>query len=128
MKQITKEWLKAAEDDILAMKTMLDYDEITNVVAFHAQQCIEKSFKAAIEEFGLGKIKSHQLESLYSKISDHISGFNESIIAELDTIYIEARYPGEMGLMPNGKPSLEEAKNYYSEALKIKEQIESLLK
>jgi len=54
MRPITKEWLKAADDDITAMKSMLDVPAITNIVAFHAQQCIEKAFKAIIEEFQIG--------------------------------------------------------------------------
>ena len=52
---------------------------------------------------------------------------NELIISELDRLYIDARYPGDMGLMPFGKPSPEEALKYYQEAVKIKKQIESFL-
>jgi len=119
MKQITREWLKAADDDIAAMERMLGDSRITNVVAFHAQQCIEKSFKAVIEEFEIGLIKTHNIESLYSKIQHWVEDVNEQIIAELDTLYIEARYPGEMGLMPEGKPPLEDARKYFQEAVKI---------
>lgn len=106
MKAITREWLNAANDDLIAMEVMLGREEITNMVAFHAQQAIEKSFKAVIEEFGLGNIKTHQLQSLYSKIDSIISGFNERILAKLDTVYIGARYPGDLGLMPLGNPVL----------------------
>ena len=127
MKTITREWLNAAHDDLIAMEVMHGREEITNMIAFHAQQAIEKSFKAVVEEFNLGKIKTHQLESLYAKILPVISGFNETILAELDTVYIEARYPGDLGLMPHGKPSIEEANIYYKEALKIKGQIEAFL-
>jgi HEPN domain-containing protein len=127
MKPVTREWLKAANDDILAMQLMLGREEITNLVAFHAQQTIEKSFKAIVEEFNLGNIKTHNLESLFFRLSHLISGFNETILSELDTIYIEARYPGDLGLMPHGKPSSDEAKAYYLEALAIKERIEAYL-
>ncbi|MBC8003862.1 MAG: HEPN domain-containing protein [Verrucomicrobia bacterium] len=123
MKPITKEWLNAAHDDVIAMEVMLGREEITNMVAFHAQQAVEKSFKALIEEFNLGKIKTHQLENLYSKILPILPGLNETILEELDTVYIEARYPGDLGLMPLGKPSIQEAVMYYREALKIKEQV-----
>jgi HEPN domain-containing protein len=127
MKTITREWLNAANDDLIAMAVMSGREEITNMVAFHAQQAIEKSFKAIVEEFDLGNIKTHQLESLSAKISPILSGFNETILAELDTVYIEARYPGDLGLMPHGKPSLEETEIYRQEAMKIKEQVEALL-
>lgn len=127
MKTITREWLNAASDDLIAMEVMSGREDITNMVAFHAQQAIEKSFKAVVEEFNLGNIKTHQLESLYAKILPLLSGFNETILAELDTVYIEARYPGDLGLMPNGKPSCEEAEIYREEAIKIKKQVETFL-
>jgi HEPN domain-containing protein len=42
----TKEWLYFAYSDILTCERIL-YDEmLSNIVAFHAQQAIEKSFKA----------------------------------------------------------------------------------
>jgi len=38
MKQTTKDWITAAEDDLLAAK-ILGYDaRITNLAAFHCQQ------------------------------------------------------------------------------------------
>lgn len=128
MKAITREWLNAANDDLIAMEVMLGREEITNMVAFHAQQAIEKSFKAVIEEFGMGNVKTHQLQSLYSKIDSIISGFNEGILAELDTVYIEARYPGDLGLMPSGKPTIDEVEVYRQEALNVKNKIEAFLK
>lgn len=127
MKPITREWLNAANDDLNAIEVMLGKEEITNIVAFHAQQAVEKSFKAIVEEFNLGNIKTHHLESLYAKILPIFSGLNETIIAELDTVYIEARYPGDLGLMPDGKPSIAEAAIYAKEALSIKDQIETFL-
>ena len=41
MKEITKEWLLASGDDLKAAKTLLSEISLTNLVAFHAQQCIE---------------------------------------------------------------------------------------
>jgi hypothetical protein len=40
----------------------------------------------------------------------------------LDELYIESRYPGDFGLMPNGKPSVEEAKEFYEFAKTIYQQ------
>lgn len=42
-------------------------------------------------------------------------------------LYIDARYPGDLGLMPHGKPTREEAEMYFTEAVKIKEQAENYL-
>lgn len=101
---------------------------MTNIIAFHSQQTIEKTFKAIIEEIDLGFIRTHNLERLYSLIESTISlEMNEQIIAELDRLYIDTRYPGDFGLMPHGKPSLKEAEEYYKEAKRIKDQVEQKL-
>jgi hypothetical protein len=31
---------------------------------------------------------------------------------QLNSLYIEARYPGELGLLPNGKPGLSETEEF----------------
>ena len=50
MKKITNDWLLSAESDIQIIEKIIDQKELTHQVAFHAQQAIEKSFKAIIEE------------------------------------------------------------------------------
>jgi len=45
-KDAAKEWIKSALDDLITIKEIIDNPFITNIVAFHAQQCIEKSLKA----------------------------------------------------------------------------------
>ena len=128
MKQLTREWLNAAEDDLAAIEKLMDDPILTNIVAFHSQQAIEKTLKAIIEEFAISFIKTHNLQSLLMKIEDIIPFIvNELVISELDHLYIDARYPGGMGLMPHGKPTLKEAKIYYQEALKVKAQTEDFL-
>ena len=128
MKQLTREWLNAAGDDLITIENLLDNPILTNIVAFHSQQAIEKTLKAIIEEFGIAFIKTHNLQSLLIRTEEVIPfSVNELIISELDRLYIDARYPGDLGLMPYGKPTLKEAKIYYHEALKIKEQTEVFL-
>ena len=128
MKQLTREWLNAAGDDLITIENLLDNPILTNIVAFHSQQAIEKSIKAIIEEFGIVFAKTHNLQTLLIRIEQVIlMSFNELIISELDRLYIDARYPGDLGLMPHGKPTLEEAKIYFQEALKIKKQTDAFL-
>ena len=43
MKAITREWLARAEDDLAAARLLLAQEDLTNVVAFHAQQAVEKT-------------------------------------------------------------------------------------
>ncbi len=109
MKQITREWLRAAEDDLAAAELLLTDEHLTNVVSFHAQQAVEKSFKALIEECDLGSIKIHSLERLYGKIK-HLTVVKDlETLRRLNTLYIESRYPGELGLLPEGKPTKNDA-------------------
>jgi len=61
MKQTTKDWLIAADDDFLADKTLTKEQRLTNLASFHCRQCIEKHFKALIEELDKPSIKSHDL-------------------------------------------------------------------
>jgi HEPN domain-containing protein len=120
MKPITKEWLEAAKDDLQTIEHLLDNSELTNIIAFHAQQAIEKSLKAIIEEYEIDFIKTHNLQSLALKVKSYINfDLDALIIAELDRLYIDARYPADIGLMPNGKPSKKEALHYFEEALRI---------
>lgn len=48
MKQLTREWFNAAEDNLITMENLLDNPILTNIVAFHSQQAVEKSIKAII--------------------------------------------------------------------------------
>jgi HEPN domain-containing protein len=128
MKPSTKDWLKAANDDLLTIENLLEIEELTHIIAFHAQQAIEKTFKAVFEEFHIPLIRTHNLETLSIKVkSVIIIDINEKIIAELDRIYLDARYPGEFGMMPFGKPTKDEADIYYKEAKRLRKNIENLL-
>lgn len=124
MKQSTDEWLRAANDDLKAIEKLLPDSELTNIISFHAQQAIEKTLKAVIEEYSIGFIKTHNLQTLMSKIKNKIAlSYDDKVLAEIDRLYIDSRYPGDFGLMPFGKPTIEEAKNYYLQAKAIKEQV-----
>ena len=45
------------------------------------------------------------------------------ILQKLNELYIDARYPGEMGLLPEGKPSLRDAQGFYKLAKNIYDQV-----
>ena len=53
MKKISDEWLKAAKDDLRVADKIIADETLTHMVAFHSQQCIEKSLKAVMEEYGI---------------------------------------------------------------------------
>ena len=46
---IPKEWLKASSDDLKVINKIIDMEDLSHIIAFHAQKSIEKSFKALRE-------------------------------------------------------------------------------
>ena len=108
MKQITKDWLTIAEDDLLAAKKLAHEVRLTNLVSFHCQQCLEKCFKAMIEEQNKPSIKSHDLLKLQNYADVQLSDPELILLEMINEVYIDARYPGELGLLPHGKPTISE--------------------
>ena len=114
MKKLTEEWLKAAKDDLDVIARILPDILLTHIVAFHAQQCVEKVFKALLEEYEIETPKIHRLLTLYGKVESFIDIEIElSLLQTLDALYIDARYPGDLGLLPNGRPSTSDAVKFY---------------
>ncbi len=117
MRTFTKEWLNASKDDLLTIEEIINNPHLTHIVAFHAQQSVEKSMKAILEENEIDIPKIHKLLNLYNKVSFALEDLDEDIMSILDGLYIESRYPGDMGLLPHGKPSIDDAKVFYDFAL-----------
>ena len=124
---MSKEWLKASRLDLENIKYIIEVEHLTSVVAFHAQQSIEKSFKAVIEYQNKKIPRQHDLLKLKSLINDVLTVENDDILDSLNTLYIDSRYPGDLGLLPYGQPTLEDAKEFYSLALRIFEDVGNML-
>jgi HEPN domain-containing protein len=128
MKNQTREWLKAAEDDLNVIMLIQTREDLTHIIAFHAQQATEKAFKGVMEELEMPVIKSHNLQFLYYTINEKIRlDLDLKLLATLDSLYIESRYPGSMGLLPEGKPSLHEAKTFFEFAFNVTQTINEIL-
>lgn len=124
MKTLHNEWIEFAKQDYYALKK-LDGDEyLTNIVLFHAQQCIEKLFKGIIEESGADVPRIHNTKKLYELIADLIDQpINPDDLLYIDSVYIESRYPASFGLLPGGQPTLRESQK----AIEIVQTILSIL-
>lgn len=107
------EWLKAANDDLILLSEIQHNAHITHLIAFHSQQAIEKSLKSLLEYNNRYVPKVHKLQSLID-VTPLPFSVDEDLIQLLDSLYIESRYPGDMGLLPYGKPTLEDAKKFYT--------------
>ena len=107
MKTTTKEWLLLAHTDIRSCENNLEDEYVTNIVAFHCQQAIEKCFKAIIEENNINFQRTHSLFRLHKLIENEIDfDIDLNQLENIDEIYTSSRYPSDFGILEDGKPSL----------------------
>ncbi len=114
--------------DLGSIEQIIAREDLTPVVAFHCQQCVEKCLKAVLEEHSRRVPKEHSTLKLYGSARDLTPlDVAVEVLTDLDGLYIESRYPGESGLLPNGKPTLADAHQFYDCAREIYEQVKQTL-
>jgi len=85
MKLITKEWLDRAREDLDVAMEIIPREHLTNMVAFHSQQAVEKTLKGIVEEFEIGFVKTHNLERLLGIVRKQMNlDVDLNIIKRLD--------------------------------------------
>jgi HEPN domain-containing protein len=125
--KISKEWLKASKIDLDSIHYIINVEHLTPVVAFHAQQSVEKALKALLL-FNDAKIpRIHSLNKLFKLVEEYLKVDGFELIDMLDDLYIESRYPGDMGLLPYGQPTLDDAKEFHSFAQEIFDKVNAIL-
>ncbi len=129
MKKRVKEWLKFAKIDLDSAIKLLEDPGLTQSAAFHCQQSIEKSFKAILEENQNKIPRTHDLEKLYGQVEECKIKLviDEDVLDEVNDVYIETRYPSDLGLIPEGIPKVETVKRFYDLSNSIYKQIEEKL-
>lgn len=123
MNKSTEGWIHFSKTDLDAAKSLLkNNDELSNIVLFHCQQCLEKIFKAVLENYAIRIPRVHSLERIYADLPDELKktvDIDESFINLIDDIYISSRYPIDMGLLPTGHPTKEEATEIFQKTEKL---------
>jgi len=109
MKPVVKEWLEFAKKDLKAAELLISDPALTAAACFHCQQCTEKCLKAVIESKSQNPPKSHDLIRLYGTIEEFVN-LDEDVLARLNEIYIDSRYPPGVGYLPSGTPTSEDAR------------------
>jgi HEPN domain-containing protein len=112
LREAAKNWIEFAERDLAAAKRLVKDEYVANVCLFHCQQTLEKLFKAVLEENKTRIPRIHSLTTLFEQLPVELKNKNFITSEELgliDDIYIDARYPGEVGLIPGGFPTLKDA-------------------
>jgi len=119
MRDLARAWLDFARDD-LRMAELASKEGIHNQACFHAQQCAEKALKAVIQ-LNIKVPKVHSLPELGEVCKEQ--GFHFEKMGErlnsLDRFYTSTRYPFITGMLPEGTPTAEDAR----EALRIASEI-----
>jgi HEPN domain-containing protein len=128
MRKATAEWLESAEMDLENVAQIIHLEHLTPVAAFHAQQCVEKCLKAILEEYSKKVPKDHSTLRLYGLVKELTSiDVDTGVLTDLDDLYIESRYPGELGLLPAGKPTLADVQEFSEIAKRVYDQVSSEL-
>ena len=128
MKKEVEDWLIFAERDIGVAEIIVEEEHLTGITAFHCQQAIEKYLKAFLINNGYPLEKTHDLLKLYTQIKQQVAlELDENALAMISQIYLESRYPGDFGLLPDGLPSVELARKFLEFAKEVKIAITKLL-
>jgi len=122
MKKGTKAWLDFAHRDLESSRVLVDREYVSNVVLFHAQQCVEKCLKALLEENDVLVPHIHSVVKLHSLVTEKAGislTLEEDELDLVDAVYIDTRYPSGLGLLPSGFPTKEDAREILGIAEKV---------
>jgi HEPN domain-containing protein len=91
-------WVAKAENDLKAISQLLQFGANcpTDVVCFHAQQCVEKYVKAALVAHGRPFPRTHDLAELAHLLRPQCSlSLSSEELDRLTDHAVMTRYPGE---------------------------------
>jgi len=114
-------WIFFADKDLSLAEFIVEKPEFTGELSFHCQQAVEKYLKAYLAKSKIKFRKTHDLVELYHLIKG-IKDLNidEILLKDIRDLYVEIRYPSNIGLLSDGSlPTLEKAKIYLDLAKKI---------
>ncbi|MBI5573743.1 MAG: HEPN domain-containing protein [Elusimicrobia bacterium] len=122
---LVNEWFKKADEDILTIENNLKAEKIpTSTVCFHSQQSAEKYLKGYLSYKEIEFEFVHDMEYLINLATENEKKFEEliEVVKKLDKYSVKIRYSYFY------TPTLEEAKESYEMAVKIRDFVLSLLK
>jgi HEPN domain-containing protein len=123
MNEIARSWIDFAQRDLAVAEAIINDEYVANAVMFHSQQIVEKALKALFEEHGKKIPRIHSLTKLYGILieDDIVSStvIDTKALFFLDEVYLDARYPGGLGLLPHRFPTTADAQDALDIARKI---------
>ena len=110
MKPATREWIRSAEEDFDVAAALLRRRTKTaaNSIGFHAQQCVEKYFKARLEEAGLNVPRTHDLVALLQLLLpvEPLWASSAPTLRRLNDYAVKFRYPGHVATRMEAQQAL----------------------
>lgn len=117
LKELLSFWKIKADNDLKTIENELNSNEpVTDSICYHAQQAAEKYLKLFLVSNGKEPAKSHNIAFLKNACGSINPVFFELTNIEYLTDYaVDLRYPDNFYM-----PTLEESKEAYSDAKKVK--------
>ena len=116
MNPLTREWVAKAEQDFRATELLLAArgKRISDVICFHAQQCVEKYLKARLQESGLAVPKTHDLEKLVDQLAavEPLWQSYRPVFQKVTEYAVEFRYPGQIATRLQARKSFKVAQSF----------------
>jgi HEPN domain-containing protein len=118
-------WVFRANEDILVIEKLFNSDSelFASSICFHAQQAIEKYFKAFLVYHSIDFPKTHDLDFLLLECKKINSDIFDIELGSLTDFAVSIRYPDDFYI-----PAVNEISDYRNLSLKVKQIIESAIK
>lgn len=111
MKEISKEWIRKAENDfkVAFREIMRDDEPVYDAICFHSQQCIEKYLKAVLQENDVYIERTHDLWKIAKNCIPYLNYLQElkEKLISVSAYAVEIRYPGESATEEEAKESFD---------------------
>jgi len=119
MKRESKEWIKIAIEELRSAEYLFE-KSLYRMVCYHAQQTVEKILKATLTEHEIEFSLTHNILDLRNAVeaSGHKTPLTDEDAIFLNSVY-RARYPSDLGLLPSGEPTQEDADKALSIAKEV---------
>jgi HEPN domain-containing protein len=119
MKPATREWIRYADEDFDVAAALMRRRTRTaaNSIGFHSQQCIEKYFKARLEEAGLNVPRTHDLVAMLQLLLP-LQPLWISLapaLRRLNDYAVKFRYPGNAATRNDARAALKACRSIRAE-------------
>ena len=104
MRKEAEAWLTISAEDLQSAEVLFER-HLYRMACYHAQQSVEKVFKALLADHEVDFPRTHNILDLNNAVKK--LGY-PAIITDEDAVFLNsiyrARYPSEAGLLSNGEP------------------------